>query len=676
MEPLQEQLPGDDDRQEVELLRELLLRQAQSHEQLGQEADRERFELLEVLRQKDEHLEYEENAACKLRAVLSSCRSSTKHYRGVCAFRAWREHVQSLCAERALLRARNKVSVGRVRNACGLLRLVLKHAVQRPLGGALQSLCLHAASFDATEHSLRSLPEEQTLGSQDVRNSGRGFKTRSAQRVTLMQRRAASTKKKAGLEAEQGLQDIFGGESGYSTPPRRASSGSRIRTSPAWAQSPVPRGRNSAGHSSSQLAGQLSGSLRSDVSTALPSPSPLLQSGGAQSCSSSISIAAESALGTELPVVAASRLASILETAHMRQLYSCLSCWGRKVSMQGQLQQRYLKLEQQLAEQASWRKEAESRIREMTSCGESLELQRLELRRELSEANRQEHVSSEQAEALKTSLEQEEQLSELLKARLWALEQDHSEMANETEAERAANLKGALRDEEQISALAAEHARLSAALCQAEASKDAAAAQAAEKVRRSLLEAWGRDRNNWTEVRAELRSRVATAEDEARLAQHAAEKAEAELGARMRREAAQAREVARAELRGEELMCSSLAVELRERIAQAEMLEAGLECRLAEADGGAVQEGAGSPDKRPSTPQLRELDTYAEFVDQLRSEVAQERAQRQASANSLATLRNSYRILLQRAATNNIGDGRPAAAPREKQSAMPMAWAH
>lgn len=314
----------------------------------------------------------------------------------------------------------------------------------------------------------------------------------------------------------------------------------------------------------------------------------------------------------------------------------------------------------------------------MTSCGESLELQRLKLQLELSETSHQEHFCREQAEALQVTLEQEEQLSELLKARLWGLEQDHSEMANEAEAERSANFEGALRDEEQIAGLVAERTRLSAALCAMEASKNAAAAQAAEKVRRSLLEAWGRDRSSWAELRDELSSRVAAAEDEARLAQHAAENAEAELGARMRWEATQVREVARAEIRGEEQLISSLTAELRERVAQAEMLEEGLECRLAEADGVVSLQGAGSPDKGPTTPQLQELDTYAESVDQLRSEVALERAERQASASSLAALRNSYRLLLHRASTDftNREDGRHAAVSREKQSAMPTAWAH
>merc|ERR1712217_294448 len=62
-----------------------------------------------------------------------------------------------------------------------------------------------------------------------------------------------------------------------------------------------------------------------------------------------------------------------------------------------------------------------------------------------------------------------------------------------------------------------------------------------------------------------------------------------------------------------------------------------------------------APDSGPPTPQLNELDAYAELVERLRAEVSRERAEREASANSLATLRGSYRLLLQRASVCNNG---------------------
>jgi len=155
--------------EEVELLKELLLQQTLRSEQLGQQAadrDWERWELLQLLRQKDEQLEYEETAASRQRAVLASARNSTKHYRAICALRAWRDHVQTLCAERALLRAKNKLQSGRVRHACSLFRVVLKHSLERKLGWGMQALWLHAASEDLpTERRVLKEPGNATGGS-------------------------------------------------------------------------------------------------------------------------------------------------------------------------------------------------------------------------------------------------------------------------------------------------------------------------------------------------------------------------------------------------------------------------------------------------------------------------------------------------------------------------------
>ncbi|CAE7500355.1 ATP5B, partial [Symbiodinium sp. CCMP2456] len=81
----------------------------------------------------------------------------------------------------------------------------------------------------------------------------------------------------------------------------------------------------------------------------------------------------------------------------------------------------------------------------------------------------------------------------------------------------------------------------------------------------------------------------------------------------------------------------------------AESLEAGLELRFG-TQRKADSPWPGSPESvpMPSHLQLQELDAYAELVEQLRSEVAMERAEREVSARNLAALRDSYRLLLLR----------------------------
>eukprot|EP00931_Biecheleriopsis_adriatica_P050756 TRINITY_DN29412_c0_g1_i1.p1 TRINITY_DN29412_c0_g1~~TRINITY_DN29412_c0_g1_i1.p1 ORF type:complete len:661 (-),score=196.65 TRINITY_DN29412_c0_g1_i1:83-2065(-) len=654
-----------DDTTQVELLKELLLQQTRRSEHLGQQAaakDWERWELLQLLRQKDEQLEYEASAASRQRAVLSSARSSTRHYRTVCCLRAWRDHVHQLCAERALLRAKNKLAVGRIRHAGSLLKVVLKHAVERQLGSALHSLWLNTASQD--------------IGGAD--------------------------RQQASAEDTQEPQDDWV----FSTP-RRRSSPTKLRSSPLWDPSPqLPGQRQKCSREGSSSL--LAGSMLSEVSTAAPPSALLERSGGVNSSSSSASVTAESCSygmstmpATPQGAVAAARLAVALEGVLTRRRFWALSRLQRlgaqkamedaKLSDESErelhslerqgFERRCAELEQRANEEAQWREEAERRIKEMAACGESLERERLLLRRELAEVQRHEQVRREQAEALHESLEQEEQLGELLRARLWALEQDSEEMAGAVEAEKAMHMEGAVQLQEQLVAFGSERADLVAALQDAEASQEAAVQQAAEKVRRSLLEAWGRDRGQWAEERAELGAIAAAAEEEARMARYRAADAEADSAAKVRWATAEAREVARAELRGEEQICSRLAAELRERIGQAEILEKGLASHMAEtpeADGGISLPGTGFHGSQPSTPQLQQLDAYAEIVDELRSEVLQERAEREASASNLAALRGSYRLLLQRASTEFQRSGSEdaqAASAGEPCKAMPMAWA-
>eukprot|EP00434_Breviolum_minutum_P005596 symbB.v1.2.004935.t1/scaffold285.1/size239547/9 len=73
--------------------------------------------------------------------------------------------------------------------------------------------------------------------------------------------------------------------------------------------------------------------------------------------------------------------------------------------------------------------------------------------------------------------------------------------------------------------------------------------------------------------------------------------------------------------------------------AAAESIEADLDRRLKHAKESELEDPRGIG--VPSSIQLQELDSYAELVDRLRSEVAHERSEREVSAKSLSELRKS-----------------------------------
>ncbi|CAJ1376238.1 unnamed protein product [Effrenium voratum] len=509
----------DAENSQVQLLKELLLQQTRRSEQLGQQAaarDWERWELLQLLRQKDEQLEFEESTAAKQRVVLNSARSSARHYRAVCCLRAWANHVQQLCAERALLRARNRLTVGRARHAGSLLRSVLKHLVERQLGFALHRLWLRRAAPD-----VRPLPDPV-----------------------------------------------------FSTPVKHAEGRLRGRPPPSWDPSPRPLPRMPGSDR------RLNASM-SEISTEIPSV--LLESGQRSSASS---VCAAEASAPRMQCAGAAQLAISLQRSVARRLFWSFARWtrGQEVldSLLSPRSQRELQglelqgferrcevLERRCAEQAGWRGEAERRIKQLAASGERVERDRRARPSELTDAQHEERARAEQAEALRDTLEQEEQLGELLRARLWALEQDNELMTKEVEAEKMLSMEGEEQFHQQLAAFNMERSELVASIHSAKAAQEASAQQVADKVRRSLLEAWGRDRGKWAQERADLSATAAKASEEAKFAQVAAINAEAEAAAKVRWAAGEAKEVAKAELRGEEHLCTQLAAELRERISQA-----------------------------------------------------------------------------------------------------------
>eukprot|EP00439_Symbiodinium_sp_Y106_P005439 s5899_g1.t1 len=247
-------------------------------------------------------------------------------------------------------------------------------------------------------------------------------------------------------------------------------------------------------------------------------------------------------MGLRQPALAAARLAMTLQPSIARQLFWTLGRWSR--------------VNHDKAESGGTQSPESLRLQSLELEGYQLRCDALE-QRSLDEA----HWRSEaelSMKVLRESLDREEQLCELLRARLWAVEQDSKDMLKEAEAERRLTMEGEERFHHQLATLSAERAELATSLQSAEAAQEVAAEQAANKVRRALLEAWGRDRGKWAEERAQLGAAATKAGEEAELARHASARAEAESLAKVRQVTAEAKEEARAELRGEEQLAGPL----------------------------------------------------------------------------------------------------------------------
>lgn len=331
-------------------------------------------------------------------------------------------------------------------------------------------------------------------------------------------------------------------------------------------------------------------------------------------------------------------------------------------------------LHARLEKKVQWRAEAERKIREMVQCGEGLERERVRLRQKLTESRVDHRGSCEHLEALRASLEQEEQLGELMRARTWALEEDNVELNNRLCQQRSTHLEDATRHASELANVQQEHAAVVDALRTAagedsrrcKAAVAVAEERAAEAARVDLLAAWSHERDTWSQSTTELNQQLASV----RLELEAACRDE-QAHQNLRREALEEREVARSEISGEAEMCKRMAGELEHRLAQANMLQQSLEEQLAVSREPVLACSSSTapfpPAVTPSlqevplsqpgidTPQLHELDAYADLVDRLREEVGREREERQASARSLDMLRSSYRLLLQRVSSPGGG---------------------
>jgi len=186
------------------------------------------------------------------------------------------------------------------------------------------------------------------------------------------------------------------------------------------------------------------------------------------------------------------------------------------------------RLEARLVRKAQWRGEAERQIREMLVCGEGLQREQVDLRRQLEESRRHDQERGEHIESLRSALEREEQVSDILKARLWVIEGDNAELTNQAEQERGCHQEDAARLQSQLFTAQQEHAGLTAELLTARGVDQAS--EAVEAARRDLLAVLSRERTRWAKAHGDLGRRLADTQDALERAR-SQEKAEAAASA-------------------------------------------------------------------------------------------------------------------------------------------------
>jgi len=800
----------------AEQLKEMLMQQAQQNEQLSQEMrarDWERWQLLQLLHEKDEQLAYQETAAARQRGVLASARDTMRYYRALCAFNAWRGHTQHVAADRVLSRSKSRLAAARLRHSCDMVRVVLRQAMARQLSASLHVMWFNTSSGGHEAAQLPfdepAVPSSPSSARPPAPQAAVAVEPPPAEDQVLFATPRVGTGK---MQAQWEPSPLIKGQRRWhpSTPSEASTCVPPSLLSQSVTASNLPQRSFAPGRLALALDGlarrrllwaagrwsHFSCSSRAaehaaaEVAADLQAASACVRSSEANEAAASARAAearrAAVALGRELARVeveqqqdrhlAAERIeawatcwhglearanglasgeaalslrlqetrafeeaqtlralraeeelarrgnseqAALLDEQQsarglQREVWalqeSCAESQrqaegGRQLAahyhqlLEGSEQSR-AKHEARLARRTRWREEAELQIRDMVAYGEGLERKCSLLRRELRETRRRQQARGEQAESLRCALDQEEQLSEILKARLYALEQDSAELARQSEEERSYRLEHAASSTAELACLQQEREELSLALRDAKRSGEVAGELAVEAARHEVLAAWERDRSRWAEAREDLEHRASEVKLELEAAERAGAaetmacmeaktKAEAAAQAALREEEGmRARhEAAMLELAGESEVCKQATEQLEVRLTQARRLQEDLEERLAQAPAApappvcpvspppAARVLAG--DSGPPTPQLRELDAYAELVERLQAEVSRERTEREASASSLAALRGSYRLLLQRA--SSCSDGLASSPELAKAGVatgtMPVAWA-
>lgn len=747
-----------DGQQNAARLKGLLLEQAIEHERLNQELrerEGERWQLLQLLHQKDEQLSWQEAAVSRQCSVLAAARDSARHFLALSTLRAWQDHVQRRRAQRLLSRTKGRCAAASLRYACGQLSVGLRSAVARQLGKGVRAMWLHSALHSVEMSGASDDKVDQSAASSLASMLEGAARTPTKSRQALEALLATPPSHSGHFEDDvlfatpvRGLQSSYSRMS-----PRPKDPQHRYFSSPSEVSTCVPSSSShTAGTSvpSNPFAGaRLSlaiealsrrrlfwaiskwhdydadmqgsrglGMLKADT---FPSERHLskLEGPEEQNGRDNVRLAALKAECNALESQVASltwaeetqqaqlrvaqqqeevceqgnadleeelsRLRSSQELASTHELQAVCQLRERLVALQEshvhaeqhteEAQRRCsaseelvvsseescARLEAKLARKVRWRQEAEHHIREMVACGENLEQERAQMRQQLSKSRLQGRAASKHAESLRQTLEQQEQLGETLKARSCTLHEDNAALTRSLQKERQGRMEDMAHRRVELNLLRQEEAKASSALTAVDRG-NRSELQAAEFARAKLMAIWSKERDEWSNhsyrITAELQKQLSSLQLELQTSRHA-EKAELESVKEARAGTASSqlvdlqagmgamREAVRMEFAGETELCRQMASQLEHRLAQAQELQDGLEEFAATLPDPTISR---SPlcSSGFATPQLRELDAYAELVDRLRLEVSREREERQASAQSLETLRSSYRLLLHR----------------------------
>jgi len=731
----------------VDKLKEMLVQEARQAERLNvelQARDWERWQLLQLLHEKDSQLAHESVAEVKHRVAVASARQIARQWRATCVLRAWRECVRGNRDLRVVERTRRRCVQAQLSHACASLRAIMQNGLNRRLKDGLHALWLHSASTDKSLDLSRMPGRSSAL----LATSSPGRRDLDVAISEGLEALMAVTREDAAGDEEDGLR----------TPPSEARSAALSRSM----TSPERHHRDDVGVHSS-LGWRLRspcmktprlpcglGRTPSEASTSAPSlASQSLMTSGAGSLWTTSSAApsghhAVSQLTSAIEVVSLRRrywaFSSLqrfsdwrlaeetrqTETCHLQAELNAQTSESARLSaeMQRRTQQHMrrvaaaadaaaseareatlalvrsaeseasaasasnqdlqaklqeseairnaaedakVKLEARLKHGTSWREEVETRIHGMVTCGEELEHERAHLKKQLAETRQRARKSGEQLQSLKISLEQEEQLGELLRARAWALDQDNAAIKRDAEQ----------RIQAAEDSAAQECGQWQSELASVRRAGEEAQRRAVEATRAALVD---KSNSEYKEsvcaleaVRAELTAARHAELDEARVAK------ETQLAAQ---QAAERRvQASKTQLASEAAVCEDLVAQLRQRLSEVQEERTAQEERetlLREQVAKAVIAApvvstlacstTSTAPSGTSTPRLRELDAYAELVDKLRAEVVREREEREAATRSLASLRGSYRLLLQRVGANGA-ERSPVSSP-EKQVAL------
>mmetsp|Transcript_112858 Transcript_112858/g.224582 ORF Transcript_112858/g.224582 Transcript_112858/m.224582 type:complete len:801 (+) Transcript_112858:72-2474(+) len=313
-------------------------------------------------------------------------------------------------------------------------------------------------------------------------------------------------------------------------------------------------------------------------------------------------------------------------------------------------------LESRLAQEVNWRSEAEQRIISMVSCGEALEHERaqlLSLQSGLQEA----------AQVARQALEAEEQVNERMRLRTRAFEEENSQLLTQSRHERQIRLEQASSQDDALVLARRDVVSLHAAsdgdlkrktgMILEESYKAEAAATHA------LCEAWADEQEGTKRNHDRIRTLTKM------LCQESGAVRWREQVEAKKIEAYQARVLnassvwqehqklhaaykqAQVEAVTEVEACEYTKAALEECFARVNHLQEELtsfEKSLSPASSSSLTTGLAVN----ATPQLDELDSYAQLVARLHAEIRWERAEHEAADSSLSSLRSSYRLLLQR----------------------------